>query len=123
MLLIYDIACQWSKKLSEWIYIFLSSMHPSVPVANFDYAIPKGHIKSHGKSCQTNFSLNFLPGSGRTDGEGVERDWAHMNVLVPSTREMAPGNRHETLDDHWSAWNWEKIKNFGELSDSTIKIH
>ncbi len=67
------------------------------------------HIKAHGKTCQSPFSLNYLPGSARTDGEGVERDWAHMNALTSSTQEMGPGNRQETLDDHWASWNWQKI--------------
>lgn len=47
------------------------------------------------------------------DGEGIERDWAQMNVLVPSIREMGPRNRWETLDNHWGGWNWEKVKAFG----------
>ena len=77
------------------------------------FAIPKAHLKSHGKSCQTKYSLNYLRGSGRTDGEGIERDWAQMNGLVPSVREMGPGNRRETLDEHCGAWNWEKTKKLG----------
>ena len=47
------------------------------------------------------------------DGEGIERDWAQINALVPSTREMTSGNRKETLDDHWGYMNWEKVQTFG----------
>lgn len=114
LLIIYDIACQWSRRFLDRTVEFPPSMQLRVDPRNITYAIPKGHIQSHGKDCQSTFSLNFLTGSGRTDGEGVERDWAHMNGLVPSTREMNAGNRHETLDDHWGYWNWEKIKKFGE---------
>ena len=114
LFLIYDIACQWSKRFSERCADFPSNLQPPIDPRRIVYAIPKGHIKSHGRACQTKFSLNFLPGSGRTDGESVERDWAHMNGLVPSTREMGSGNRQETLDDHWNWWNWEKVKGLGQ---------
>lgn len=41
----------------------------------------------------------------RTDGEEVEREWLHINPVALSTRLMGPGGRHNTLDDHWGAWN------------------
>ena len=72
--------------------------------------IPKLHIYGHGKSCQTNFSLNY---SARTDGEEPERWWAHINPISMSTREMGPGARQDTIDDHAAAWNWRKITGFG----------
>lgn len=121
LLLIYDIACQWSKNFMRRMRNFPPNLHLSVQPQNIVYAIPKGHIRSHGKACQGTFSLNYLPGSARTDGESVERDWAYMNALVPSTREMGTGNRHETLDDHWGWWNWEKVKKMGELTHAKNK--
>lgn len=113
LLFVYDIACQWSKNFNSRMEEFPDNMKLKSDKTEITYAVPKGHIKSHGKSCQSPFSLNYLPGSARTDGEGVERDWAHMNALVPSTREMGPNNRQETLDDHWGAWNWAKVLKFG----------
>ncbi len=106
LLIVYDIACQWSKKLQARFTELQCDIDVDLSSVDIAVAIPKGHIKSHGKTCQSAFSLNYIPGSARTDGEGVERDWAHMNALTASTREMGPGNRHETLDDHWGAWNW-----------------
>ncbi len=113
LLIVYDIACQWSKNLRARFLDLHSVIDVDLNKVKITTAIPKGHIKAHGKACQSSFSLNYLPGSARTDGEGVERDWAHMNVLTPSTREMGPGNRHETLDDHWASWNWQKIVRLG----------
>ena len=113
LLVVYDITCQWSKRLFHRIKDFPSTMQVQLDQAKVTFAIPKGHIKSHGKNCQSIYSLNYLQGSAQMDGEGVERDWAQMNALVPSIREMGPGNRRETLDDHWDGWNWEKIKKFG----------
>lgn len=113
LLIVYDIGCQWSRNLRARFSDLPSDIDLDLNDVKITVAIPKGHIKAHGKSCQSKFSLNFLPGSARTDGEGVERDWAHMNALTASTREMGPGNRHETLDDHWGSWNWQKIVKLG----------
>ncbi|KAJ7575249.1 hypothetical protein C8J56DRAFT_746778, partial [Mycena floridula] len=73
------------------------------------FAIPKLHIMGHKLSCQREFNLNYMPGVGRTDGEGVERPWASIRPVAMSTREMGPGHRHDTLDDHWHDWNWRKV--------------
>jgi hypothetical protein len=51
----------------------------------------------------------------RTDGEDPERWWAHINPVSMSTKEMGPGARLDTLDDHAAAWNWQKITKFDEL--------
>ena len=77
------------------------------------YVIPKFHILGHGHDCQTRFSLNYNKHSAHTNGEEPERWWAHINPLSMSTREMGPGARHDTIDDHAAAWNWRKITNFG----------
>ena len=113
---LYDIACQWSKKLAGRIAEFPSSMHLDIQKTSLMFGIPKAHIKSHGEHCQSRYSLNYLPGSARTDGESIERDWAHTNALAMSTREMGSGNREETLDDHWGAWNWHKLTHLGLFS-------
>lgn len=123
LLIIYDIACQWSKHLQTRLPDLRSALNIDLKSVNIKFAIPKGHIKGHGKTCQSKYSLNYLPGSARTDGEGVERDWAHMNALTASTREMGPGNRHETLDDHWSSWNWQKIVKLGTSSNIIHSFH
>ncbi len=120
LLIIYDIACQWSKNLQSRLSDLRSDIDVDMNVSKITVAIPKGHIKAHGKTCQSMFSLNYLPGSARTDGEGVERDWAHMNTLTASTQEMGPGNWHKTLDDHWAVWNWQKIS---KLSTSFITTY
>ncbi len=116
LLIVYDIACQWSKKLQDRLSNLRSDIDVDLSGVKISVAIPKGHIKAHGRSCQSVYSLNYLPGSARTDGEGVERDWAHMNALTASIREMGPSNRHETLDDHWASWNWIKVTKLGMSS-------
>lgn len=77
------------------------------------FVIPKLHIHGHTLNCQRTFSLNYLPGAGRTDSEGVEQPWASVGLVATSTREMGPGSRHDCLDDHWGYWNWQKLVGLG----------
>ncbi|KAG1729978.1 uncharacterized protein EDB91DRAFT_1239163 [Suillus paluster] len=51
---------------------------------------------------------------GRTDGEAPERGWSNINRVASSTKEMGPGAHRDTLDDHFSDWNWKKITALGE---------
>lgn len=112
LLISYDIGCQWSKNLAkrvprypEWLRLDMSS-------TRLRAVVPKFHLPAHGAKCQTEYSLNFLPYVGRTYGEGVESEWAHINGTASSTQEMAPAVRHETLNDHWGSWNWQKLVAF-----------
>ncbi len=110
----YDIICQWSRKLKERIGQLPTYMQlPTSFLNTATFVIPKLHIHGHGKSCQTQYSLNFLKYSARTNGEDPERWWAHINPVSMSTREMGPGSRHDTIDDHAAAWNWRKITGLG----------
>ena len=111
VVLTYDIACQWSKnfrsrqdELPEHLWL-----NHNIEIA---VTIPGWHINGHGKACKTDFCLSYMDGVGRTCGEDIETSWAHTNALGPSVREMGPGSRHETLNDHWSGWNFHKIVGF-----------
>ncbi|KAI0744413.1 hypothetical protein C8Q76DRAFT_606972, partial [Earliella scabrosa] len=112
LLISYDIACQWSKKLARRAREDLPP-HIRTDISNRDirYAIPKKHIRIHGPN-HSQFSLNFLRWVGRTYGEGIEAHWAHMNPVTLATREMSPGSRREHMDDHWGVWNWQKVLGF-----------
>jgi hypothetical protein len=111
----YDIACQWSKKFRSRIIDFPRALQFNMDDDDFSFTtvIPKFHIYAHGKKCQSRWSLNYLRWMARTDGEGVEQEWSHINSVALSTRLMGPGSRHDTLDDHWGAWNWRKLVNLG----------
>lgn len=78
------------------------------------FAVPKFHLPPHESKCQAPHSLNFKPGAGETDGEGIERNWAMTNGAAASTKEMGPGARHDTLDDHCGHGNWQKLIGLGE---------
>ncbi|KDQ30010.1 hypothetical protein PLEOSDRAFT_1037626, partial [Pleurotus ostreatus PC15] len=105
----YDIACQWSRNI-----LLRSGTYPSELVGRAaslrtTYLVPKFHLYAHRTECQINYSFNLTPGVGRMDGESPERGWAAMNPVASSTKEMGPGSRRDTLDDHFGDYNWRKV--------------
>lgn len=104
----YDIACSWSIHVAERLDHYTVELRPSDGTVIL-FLIPKFHLPAHGESCQSKFSFNFNRFVGRTHGETVEQEWAHINGAALMTREMGPGARHAALDDHWGGWNWTKL--------------
>jgi hypothetical protein len=111
----YDIACQWSVNLRErmnsyphWLQHTLDGMLSVV------FLVPKFHLAAHIASCQIEYSFNLTRWVGRTDGEAPERGWSHFNNVATQTKEMGPGSRRDTLDDHFSDWNWKKTLRLGK---------
>lgn len=105
----YDIVCQWSINLWERMKLYPRSLHIDHEGRhNFRFLIPKFHLPAHVLACQTTFSFNFNQHVGRTDGEAPECGWSNINPVATSTREMGPGSRRDTLDDHFGDWNWKK---------------
>ncbi|KAK7054294.1 hypothetical protein VNI00_003487 [Paramarasmius palmivorus] len=97
----------------------LRSLPPEASVvvdeSRWCFVVPKLHIRGHERRCQENYALHLLPGAGQTDGEGIERQWAEVGPIGVSTREMGPGHRRDTIDDHQGARNWRKICGLGYL--------
>jgi hypothetical protein len=112
LLISYDIACQWSRNFASRMENYPEDLRLDLDTVEVKAAVPSFHIRAHGPDCQQVFSLAFLLWVGRTVGEEVESGWSHMNPAAPSIKEMAPGHRHEVLDDHWGGWNFRKIVNF-----------
>ena len=111
VLVSYDIACQWSKNLRKRMLEYAD--HLQLPEEmEIDVGIPSWHVNGHGEWCRSHLSLSYIPGVGRTCGEDIETTWSSTNPLVPSTREMGPAARRETLNDHWGGWNFRKIVTF-----------
>lgn len=111
----YDIACQWSKNLSKRVLEFPSHMQSAFLCAIIRFFVPKFHLTAHGDKCQGAYSLNWHKWSARTDGEGIERGWSLVNLLATMLREMGPGFRHDTFNNHWSALNWRKLVGLGNF--------
>lgn len=111
----YDIACQWSINLWARMERYPSHLHlDHAGKKTFHFLVPKFHLPAHIMACQTVYSFNFNRNVGRTDGEAPERGWSHINPVATSTREMGPGHRRDTLDDHFGDWNWKKTVLMGK---------
>ncbi|KAJ7852858.1 hypothetical protein B0H13DRAFT_1904401 [Mycena leptocephala] len=104
----YDIVCQWWKLLMERLRELPPLVRCFIILPMIAFVIPKLHIHGHTGLCGILYSLNLIPGSGQTDGEGIERPWANIGGIASSTRIMGPGARHDAVDDHWGHWNWQK---------------
>lgn len=109
----YDISCQHSKNLDGRNLLLPETLHWPKSIKSLTFFIPKFHIKAHIPHCQLNYSFNLTKGVGRTDGKAPERGWAAINPIATSTKEMGPGNRRNTLDDHFNDYNWSKIIDLG----------
>jgi Kyakuja-Dileera-Zisupton transposase len=109
----YDIACQWSRNFWTRMEKFPSEYHIDRDSVKINFLVPKFHLPAHRPSCQSSYSFNFAPRVGRTDGEAPERGWSNTNALSSSTKEMGPGSRRDTLDDHFGDMNWKKICGLG----------
>lgn len=114
----YDIMCQFSKKLYARIGSYPDMLKTPTPFPRYQLLVPKFHLAAHKESCVWSFSYNYAPGVGRTDGEGVERNWAITNSLSGSTKKMGPGSRRDTLDDHFGDFNWRKMISLGVFCPS-----
>ncbi|KAF8333824.1 hypothetical protein F5887DRAFT_1079836 [Amanita rubescens] len=105
----YDIACQWSKRLGERCALYGTEAVALLSQYQIQYLVPKFHLPAHIPHCQAHYSFNFTPHVGRTDGEAPERGWSAINAVANSTKQMGPGSRRDTLDDHFGDYNWRKI--------------
>ncbi|KAG2366572.1 hypothetical protein BDR07DRAFT_1449292 [Suillus spraguei] len=117
----YDIMCQWSKHLWTCMSCYPVQLHFSPGCKIITFLVPKFHLPAHIPACQTTFSFNLIKGMARTDGEAPERGWSNINPVATSTHEMGPGLRQDTLDDHFSNWNWHKVCNIGPFLLQKLK--
>ncbi|KAM6490384.1 hypothetical protein JOM56_014148, partial [Amanita muscaria] len=102
-------ACQWSRHLAERCKVYSDDAYMAVTHRQLQFLVPKFHLPAHVQYCQANFSFNFTPHVGRTDGEAPERGWSAVNAIAGSTKQMGPGSRRDTLDDHFGDYNWRKV--------------
>ncbi|KAF7362033.1 CxC2 domain-containing protein [Mycena venus] len=106
----YDIACQWFCNFWERMKALPKEMHLPAGV-KVQFKVLKFHLPPHVKKCHAPFSFNFTKWVGRTDGEGVERNWSWLNMIVRSVSVMGPGLREDTIDNFCGFANWRKTGN------------
>lgn len=120
----YDIMCQWKLHLQARAKKIEDAMGLSTHLADFEivYGLPVWHAAAHETSCQTQNSLSYAEGVGRTDGEGIERTWSVLNPLAYSTKEMGKGARHDAIENKVDHMNFEKnVGQGGSLVVSFVK--
>ncbi len=106
--------CQWFKHLAERLRKMPHAVRLEWTFWVVRYVIPKLHIRGHLPWCMLYFSLNYMLGAGRTDGEGIEHNWANTGPVSTSTQEMGLGHHRNTLEDHWGYWNITKLFGLGK---------
>ncbi|KAJ6501536.1 hypothetical protein C8R47DRAFT_1211112 [Mycena vitilis] len=104
----YDIACQWKINLPGRLAAMPEHMRLNLALITLLFGLPVWHAAAHEKSCQVENSLTYVDGVGRTDGEGIERTWSHLNPLSWATKEMRLGARHDAMEDKIDHLNFEK---------------
>ncbi|KAI0038301.1 hypothetical protein FA95DRAFT_1505875 [Auriscalpium vulgare] len=117
LLVSYDIACQWSKNLRTRVADTRFTLPEFI-----HFMVPKFHIFAHKEECQDDFSSHKEQGAGQTDGESVERGWSVVNGAAPSTKEMGPGGRHDTLDDQCGQSNWRRFTGLLQLLRRQLQV-
>ncbi|KAJ7811147.1 hypothetical protein B0H14DRAFT_3090662 [Mycena olivaceomarginata] len=85
------------------------------------FLVPKFHLPAHIEACNLKFSFHLTRDVGQTDGEAPERGWADANPLARSTKEMGPGFRRDTMDDHFNDWNHKKIIALGYMTRRKVE--
>lgn len=110
-LIAYDVACQWSINFERRVKSYDSLTLPSdveiIP------AVGKFHLSAHKPVCFPRFSLMFIRGAGRLDGEILETLWAPFNKISPFARAMSLAHRQEIYDDHMRDSNGKKLVGMG----------
>ncbi|KAJ7276586.1 hypothetical protein C8J57DRAFT_1061539, partial [Mycena rebaudengoi] len=111
----YDIACQWHINIWERMMRYKKEMWLVGEDKFVSFLVPKFHLPAHIEACNLHFSFNLTRDVGQTDGEAPERGWANAGPLAGSTKEMGPGARRDTLDDHFNDLNHKKITRLGAM--------
>lgn len=117
---IYDIMCQYGVHLRSR---FEQSPFLHLPDGiSIDGGIGLFHVHGHQDTCYPRFAPNFIPGTGRQDGEIMETLWAPLKLVSGSTRAMTAAHRRETLDDHMNDSNWKKTIGMGASPGSLATV-
>ncbi|KZV99664.1 hypothetical protein EXIGLDRAFT_605378 [Exidia glandulosa HHB12029] len=109
---IYDVVCKWWVQFHErlattpWMVEDFPDLVKSWPL--IITGIGKYHSPNHIESCRRVRDIHLKPGMGMFDGDNGERVWAILGKIGTSVQEMGPGQREDTLNEHFADWNMLK---------------
>ncbi|KAH6886607.1 hypothetical protein BKA70DRAFT_1123120 [Coprinopsis sp. MPI-PUGE-AT-0042] len=89
--LLYDIGCQLERSCIKWD--FLGDL-----LKRLTFGISVFHAYGHRWPCQLIYHPRKCSGFGLSDGEGCERFWSAIKLLIPSLRVSGKFQRLFTLD-------------------------
>ncbi|KAF7349498.1 CxC2 domain-containing protein [Mycena sanguinolenta] len=109
LIISYDIACQYA--INFWLRMSNVPEHMKLTIAptNVWWKVPNFHLPDHKRKCHSPYSFHWMPGAGKSHGEGIEQNWAFSNGAAGSTRLMGPGSRHATLEDIFGFHNYDRL--------------
>ena len=112
ILLIYNIMCQYSKRLNTQME---ESQFITLPLGMaILHGIGLFHVSGHVWQCFSCFSPTFIAGAGQVDGEILEL-WLVLNEILLSTQNTTHLGCIETLDNHMGDSNFKKMLDIGAL--------
>ncbi|EIW86108.1 hypothetical protein CONPUDRAFT_42338, partial [Coniophora puteana RWD-64-598 SS2] len=104
--LLYDIGCQLERSCRN--FSFIPELLPRIV-----FAISVFHAYGHQWPCQIVYHPWKCPGFGFSDGEGCERLWSALKLLIPSLRVSGFYQRLFALDVHVSYLDVKSLENIG----------
>jgi len=116
----YDINCQYSKNLKQWLE---ANNFISLPCGLWiQPSIGLWHVHGHKAECFTRYAPNFISGAGHVDGEIMETLWSSLNIISPSAWGMATPHRQELLDFQMNDNNFLKMVQMHEWYHNILQI-
>lgn len=104
---LYDIGCQLHRSSVKWD--FLKDFHDRLI-----WAISVFHAYGHQWACQLIYHPRKCIGFGLTDGEGCERFWSSIKLLIPSLRVSGYYTRIYTIDTKVKHLDRKSLMGLGE---------
>lgn len=89
--ILYDIGCQMHRSCVKWGFL-------DAYLDRITFGISVFHAYGHQWPCQMIYHPRKCPGFGFTDGEGCERFWSAIKLLIPSMRVAGFYHRLYTID-------------------------
>ena len=109
VLVVYDIACQYSVHFTERREA--SSVLKKISSLGWDivltWAIGKFHLGAHIPTCYPKFSLNHKTGAGEESGETAEFVWALLNIVFTTARAQSLAHRQEHGNNAMNSRAWD----------------
>ncbi|KAF9456434.1 hypothetical protein BDZ94DRAFT_1302530 [Collybia nuda] len=109
--LLYDIACQLHRSCVKWEFLDASILSRII------FGISVFHAFGHQWPCQVIYHPRKCEGFGLTDGEGCERFWSSIKLLIPSTRVSGYYRRLYTIDTQVKFLDSKSLLNLGQWLD------